>query len=107
MLADGLVNAGLWLGPVLTAPEAAAFALSWQAGNAPAQQADARHANDNPRAPLYWLVNFLSGRGLGLKAGQAVITGSFAGLLTLPTGQAVRFRYGELAKFEVTFQSAD
>jgi len=104
MLADGLVNNGLWLGPALTAPEAAAFELNWQAGEEPAQTAQARHPNGHPRAPLYWLANFLRGRGLGLKAGQAVITGSYAGVLTVPADQTLKFEYAGLARFEVQFR---
>lgn len=104
MLADGLVNNGLWLGPELAAPEAAAFELRWQAGNEPAQIAQARHPNGQPRAPLYWLANFLRERGPGLKAGQAVITGSYAGVLTVPAGQALKFDYAGLARFEVEFR---
>lgn len=104
MLADGLVNNGLWLGPELAAPEAASFELSWQAGDQPAKKAQAKHPNGHPRAPLYWLANFLSERGLGLKAGQAVITGSYAGVLTVPAGQTVTFDYAGLARFEVEFR---
>lgn len=104
MLADGLVNNGLWLGPELAAPEAAAFELSWQAGSHPAQKAQAKHPNGHPRAPLYWLANFLRERGLGLKAGQAVITGSYAGVLTVPVGQTVTFDYAGLARFAVEFR---
>lgn len=103
MLADGLVNNGLWLGPELGA-EAAAFELGWQAGDEPRQTAQARHPNGHPRVPLYWLANFLRERGLGLKAGQAVITGSYAGVLTVPAGQTVTFEYAGLARFEVEFR---
>jgi 2-keto-4-pentenoate hydratase len=104
MLADGLVNNGLWLGPELAAPEAAAFELSWQAGDEPLQTAQAKHPNGHPRAPLYWLANFLRERGLGLKAGQAVITGSYAGVLTVPAGKTLKFEYAGLARFEVEFR---
>jgi len=104
MLADGLVNNGLWLGPELTAPEAAAFELRWQAGEQAPQTALAKHPNGHPRAPLYWLANFLRERGLGLKAGQAVITGSYAGVLTAPAGQSLQFDYAGLARFEVEFR---
>jgi len=104
MLADGLVNNGLWLGPELAGPEAAAFELRWQAGEQAPQTAHAKHPNGHPRAPLYWLANFLRERGLGLKAGQAVITGSYAGVLTAPSGQVLKFDYAGLARFEVEFR---
>lgn len=106
MLADGLVNAGLWLGPELGGADVGAFALTWQAGDAPATHADAKHSDGQPRAPLYWLANFLSERGIGLTAGQAIITGSFAGLLSVPLGQPAKFDYAGLASFEVQFNPA-
>lgn len=105
MLADGLVNSGLWLGPALAAPEAAAFELAWQIENEPVQTSAARHPDGHPRTPLYWLVNFLRGRGIGLQAGQAVITGSYAGVLALPLGRRVTLNYGPMARFEVTFSA--
>ncbi|WP_177218954.1 fumarylacetoacetate hydrolase family protein [Polaromonas sp. OV174] len=106
LLADGLVNDGLWLGPALAATEAPAFELSWQIEGEPVQQAQARHPNGQPRAPLYWLANFLRERGLGLLAGQTVITGSYAGVLELPLQRRVRFDYGGLARFELSFAAA-
>lgn len=104
LLADGIVNNGLWLGPVLSGPDVAAFALSWQVAGGDTQTADARHPDGHPRTPLYWLANFLRERGVGLMAGQAVITGSYAGVLTLPMGQRTQFDYAGLARFEVEFR---
>lgn len=106
MLADGLVNSGLWLGPALAAPEASAFELNWQIEGETAQTTPARHPDGHPRAPLYWLANFLRERGIALQAGQAVITGSYAGVLTLPLGRRATFGYGPLASFEVAFSVA-
>ncbi|MBW8722984.1 MAG: fumarylacetoacetate hydrolase family protein [Polaromonas sp.] len=105
LLADCIVNNGLWLGPELGAADVAAFELNWQVAGAPAQNAPARHPDGHPRAPLYWLANFLRERGMGLQAGQAVITGSYAGVLTLPMGKCTRFDYAGLARFEVEFRS--
>lgn len=105
LLADGLVNSGLWLGPALAAPEAPAFELRWQIEGEAVQTQPARHPDGQPRAPLYWLANFLRERGMGLQAGQAVITGSFAGVLALPLGRRVTLDYGALARFDVTFSA--
>jgi len=104
LLADGVVNNGLWLGPELGAPDTAAFELNWQVEGEPAQNAQAQHPNGHPRTPLYWLANFLRERGIGLQAGQAVITGSYAGVLTVPMGKRTRFDYAGLAHFEVEFR---
>ena len=38
----------------------------------------------DPRRPLYWLAEFLRQQGIGLRAGQVVITGSLAGAPALP-----------------------
>ncbi len=105
LLADGVVNNGLWLGPELGGPDVSAFELTWQVAGEPAQTAEARHPNGDPRTPLYWLANFLSERGIGLLAGQAVITGSYAGVLTLPLGKRTQFDYAGLARFEVEFRN--
>lgn len=109
-LADGLVNQGLWLGPVLNPQEGletSRFELSVDIANGEQQsdtlQKSAIHPNGFPKAGLYWLVNFLSAQGIGLTQGQYVITGSYAGVLDLPLAQVCKFEYGELGQFSVTF----
>jgi 2-keto-4-pentenoate hydratase len=104
LLADGIVNNGLWLGPELGGPDVSAFELTWQVAGETAQTAEATHPNGDPRTPLYWLANFLRERGVGLLAGQAVITGSYAGVLTLPFGKRTHFDYAGLARFDVEFR---
>ena len=110
-LADGLVNQGLWLGPVLNPQkglEMSCFELSVDIANGEHQQSDtlqksAIHPNGFPKAGLYWLVNFLSAQGIGLTQGQYVITGSYAGVLDLPLNQHCQFHYGELGQFGLQF----
>lgn len=103
MMADGQVNAGLWLGPEIAGPEAGHFDLRWQAGEQDAVHLAARHPDGHPRAPFHWLANFLRERGIGLFAGQVVTTGSYAGLLSAPIGQPLIFDYAGLASFSVQF----
>jgi 2-keto-4-pentenoate hydratase len=111
-LADGLVNQGLYLGPKIHYPKGddvnsvAAFELtvSQGAGSHPGLY-QAKHPNHNPKAGLYWLVNFLSQQGIGIQAGQQVITGSYAGVLDLPMDQDIHFAYGDLGQFTVMFQA--
>lgn len=102
-LADGLFNQGLWLGPVLNGPEQASFTLTLTPSEQTPVTHTARHPNDNPRAPLPWLVNFLRAQGVPLTAGQVIITGSFAGVLELPFGRYICWQFGEEPAFQLSF----
>jgi 2-keto-4-pentenoate hydratase len=105
MLADGLVNQGLFIGPQvdnLAAYHAHEFDLTLT-HSGKTQQLTAKHPNGNPRAPLYWLVEFLRSQGQGVVAGQAIITGSFAGVLDVPLGQTIRLEYAGLGTLDVNF----
>lgn len=110
-LADGLVNQGLWLGPVLNPQkdlETSHFELSVNIANGEQLQNEtlqksAIHPNGFPKVGLYWLVNFLSAQGIDLTQGQYVITGSYAGVLDLPLAQVCDFEYGALGQFAITF----
>ncbi|MEO7243355.1 MAG: hypothetical protein ABIW85_10645, partial [Variovorax sp.] len=61
-----------------------------------AHMREARHPNGDPRQPLYWLVEFLRARGIGLRRGQSIITGSLAGVVSLPAQRHARLRFGDL-----------
>ena len=94
LLADGLVNGGRWLGPALTATvstDVSAFTPNRAIENEFSMKLKAQHPNGDPGAPLYRLLNFLRERGVGLRSGQAVITGSYAGVLALRSRQRGRF----------------
>jgi 2-keto-4-pentenoate hydratase len=64
-----------------------------------------QHPDIHPRAPLYWLVEFLRSRGEGIVAGQAVITGSFAGVIEVPLNTNIRIDYAGLGSMEVSFNA--
>lgn len=121
-LADGLFNQGLYLGPQLAqdksalaaaitsdsepgihASEHSRFLLQIRLADGSLIEKNAVHPNNNPKAGLYWLVNFLSAQGIGLTAGQAVITGSYAGVIDLPFGEDISFQYGKLGQFSLRF----
>jgi 2-keto-4-pentenoate hydratase len=105
-LADGLLNQGLFIGPQVNGEQARATAgmtITVQPEAEPERRLDGRHPNAEPRAPLYWLAEFLRSRGQGLQAGQAVITGSYAGSFDLPVGQQATIRYGDLGVLTVRF----
>ena len=103
LMADGMWNQSLVLGPVLASLEAElAFELTVSVAGQPDVQQAASHPNGDPRRPLVWLAEFLRVQGVGLRAGQAVITGSFAGALRVPLNVPVTLRYGELGQVGLT-----
>jgi 2-keto-4-pentenoate hydratase len=105
-LADGLLNQGLFLGPQVDCEHACTTAtmaihVSQEAGQI--SKLAGRHPNAEPRAPLYWLAEFLRGTGQGLQAGQAVITGSYVASFEVPVAQDIAIRYGDLGELTVRF----
>jgi 2-keto-4-pentenoate hydratase len=107
-LADGLVNQGLFIGPEVDAEAARATAqmtITVTYADGTSSQHQGKHPNGQPRAPLYWLAEFLRQRGEGIVAGQAVITGSFAGILDVPLSEAVVIDYEGLGRMTVNFNA--
>lgn len=107
-LADGLVNQGVFLGPELPATasrNATAFEVRLQVGNAPLQVLQGVHPDGLPRKAVYWLAEFLRARGQGLKAGQVLITGSYAGAPWVPVGEPMNVRYEGLGHVTLTLSA--
>jgi 2-keto-4-pentenoate hydratase len=105
-LADGLVNQGLFIGPQVdtdAASRATDIALRIRAPQAEERTLAGHHPDTHPRAPLYWLAEFLRSRGDGLRAGQVVITGSYAGAVDVPPATDLEIVYGELGSLHVHF----
>lgn len=105
MLADCLVNQGLFIGPQVDselARGASEFPINLSYAGHSSEHLG-KHPNGQPRAPLYWLVEFLRSRGQGIVAGQAVITGSFAGVLEVPLNTEITLEYAGLGRFQVSF----
>ncbi|MCP2089957.1 UNVERIFIED_ORG: 2-keto-4-pentenoate hydratase [Paraburkholderia sediminicola] len=112
LLADGLFNAGLVLGPRVNLFDGATpadlpveFDLGLTRIGEEAVTLTGRHPDQGVLAPIVWLANFLRARGLGLYAGQAVITGSYAGVLDLTVGRELLIRFGELGTLPISFLS--
>lgn len=102
-LADGLLNQGMLIGPRIGASTSASMPIHVQMEEGCDFTLDGKHPNADPRAPLHWLAEFLRSRGQGLQAGQAVITGSFAGSFELPVGEDITIRFGEFGRIKVRF----
>ncbi|MGE8655729.1 MAG: 2-keto-4-pentenoate hydratase [Achromobacter sp.] len=105
LLADHMFNAGLVLGPRIASPDAApaSMTLTLSIDGVEVEQHAGIHPNDNAKAGLYWLANFLREQGLGLRAGQHVITGSYAGFLDVPAGRDLELAYGDLGVLKLRF----
>ncbi|WP_428242849.1 hypothetical protein [Gynuella sp.] len=103
LLADGLFNQGLYLGPVVS-ESPAAFLIQVEYSHEDIRL-DGHHPNADARAPLTWLVNFLNERGHTIEAGQAVITGSYAGVINVPFTQ-ITVRYGDFGSMTVDLKQS-
>lgn len=106
MLADGLVNQGLFIGPEVdsgSARSASSFTVTMTCANGEVIERQGQHPNTHPRAPLYWLAEFLRSRGQGIVAGQAVITGSYAGVIEVPVDTDIQIDYAGLGRMNVSF----
>ncbi len=102
LLADGLFNSGLLLGPAFNERPWRPFDLAFTVNGQHSTHA-ARNADGEPRPGLYWLANYLRENGLGLKAGQVVITGSMAGVPTWPAATRVQVQYDAQDAFDFSF----
>lgn len=110
-LADCVSNQGLFLGPAvaggLQAPlDEFALKIERMDGATPAllKMQQGKHPDGNPLLPLYWIANFQAARGIGLRAGQIVTTGSYAGAIDLPLSVPLRIQFGELGEIAVEFR---
>jgi 2-keto-4-pentenoate hydratase len=59
------------------------------------------HPSGHPMKSLAWLVHFLNSRRQGLKAGEIVTTGSYAGIVEAPLGVPIQVKLDRLASLEV------
>lgn len=106
IVADNGANGGLVLGPAVEAwrkidlPSAQAT-LSFD-GKAVAEGTGAAVLG-NPLDALVWLANDLSQHGYGLKAGDAVTTGTVASVYFAAPGQTVTADFGPIGEVEVRF----
>jgi 2-keto-4-pentenoate hydratase len=99
MMADCVQNQGLFVGPVVAdGPDAplAAFPVTISGANGVLSKHDGRHGDGHPLRPLVWLANFLAARGEGLRAGQVVTTGSYAGAIEVPMDESLTVAFGSL-----------
>lgn len=108
-LADCLVNQGLFIGPEISkeqAYNAAEIAIQISDGTT-TQSFDGKHPNGLAQKPLYWLVNRLSELGIDIAKGQAMITGSYAGVVEIETNKEYSVSYQGIGEYSIEFSSAN
>ena len=104
VLADSFNNHGLFIGPVI--PGALDHALdklhvTITTANGTLFDKVHPHPSGHPMNSLRWLVHFLNGRGEGLKAGEIVTTGSYAGIVEAPPGVPIHVQLSNLGGLDV------
>jgi 2-keto-4-pentenoate hydratase len=106
-LADGLVNQGMFVGPEIDREKAIAAANVniTVSQDTEVQTFEGKHPNLAPLSPVHWLVNFLTRRGISLKAGEAMITGSFCGIVEVEFNKLTSISYEGIGKYQVTFNA--
>jgi 2-keto-4-pentenoate hydratase len=110
LLADGLFNHGLVLGPSIQLSSAGMPSVLEITVRDTAKEhlnISGRHPDGDPLLPIVWLANFLSAQGIGLQAGQVIITGSYAGVLDVPVNQPLHVQFGDLGVLPAYFSTLE
>jgi len=109
LLADGMNNEGLIVGPAVENAQARTidvFQVLISGLDGFRLERAGRHPDGHPLKPLVWLANFLRERGDRLRAGQIVTTGSYAGALDVPLATPLTVTFGALGQMHVTLDPA-
>ena len=107
-LADCMLNQGVYVGPEIdldTAINAHAIKITVVQGEEK-RELDGKHPNDRAIDGLIWLANYMSERGVDLKAGAAIITGSFKGIVNMAFDVETSIAYEGIGEYSVTFKRA-
>lgn len=107
-LADGIANAGLFIGPAVRDPWRHAlgeFPITVTSGGKLLATKDGKHPDRHPLRPLHWLANYLAHNGAPLREGMIVTTGSYCGIVEVPIGETLTFTYGDLGGLSAAFVS--
>ena len=106
VIAEGVYAVAIVLGGALTPITGLDLALEglvWEHNGAVAATNTAAEVMGNPLTSLAWVANHLGGRGLGLRAGDVVMTGSVSKLLRPRAGDTIRASYTRLGSVSVRF----
>jgi len=106
VIAEGVYAVAIVLGNALvpiTGLDLALEGLVYEQSGTLAATATAAEVMGNPLNSLAWVANHLGSRGLGLRAGDVVMTGSVSKLLRPRAGESVRATYTRLGSTSVRF----
>jgi 2-keto-4-pentenoate hydratase len=106
VVADGVFAKAIVVGTMLTPVSHLDLALEglvYELNGAIAATNTAAEVMGGPGTSLAWIANHLGARGLGLKAGDVVMTGSVSALLRPKIGDTVRAAYTRLGSVSARF----
>ena len=107
ILADGAGSGGLVVGPAIQDwrdRDLAGPDVVLSSNGRERRRGSAGAALGHPTAPVLWLANELSRRGIGLVAGQYVSTGTLTGMLRPKPGETFVADFGPLGQVEATYR---
>ena len=106
-LADCLVNQGMYIGPEIEREKAfGADNINITVTQGEQTQAFAgKHPNASAHGPVYWLINYMTRRGVNFQAGEAIITGSFCGIVEVEFDKVTTVNYDGLGEYQVSFRA--
>lgn len=105
-LADGMINQGMFVGPEIDkdlAINASEITIQIHQGD-DIKSLDGKHPNPRAVDGLLWLVNYLTKRGVSFKAGQAIITGSFKGIVNVAFDLPTHIAYEGIGEYDIVFK---
>lgn len=106
VIADGVYASAIVLGNVLTPAthlDLALEGLVYELNGAVAATSTAAEVMGNPANSLAWIANHMGARGLSLRAGDIVMTGSVSAVLRPKAGDTVRATFTRLGSVGVRF----
>jgi 2-keto-4-pentenoate hydratase len=106
VVADGVFASAIVVGAMLTPVvhlDLALEGLVYELSGVRAATNTAAEVMDGPANSLAWVANHLGGRGLGLRSGDIVMTGSVSALLRPKAGDTVRATYTRLGSVSARF----
>jgi 2-keto-4-pentenoate hydratase len=104
ILADAFNNFGLWIGPKLEGlfdKDLETVHVTITSPDGTLMDENRKHPSVHPLKAYTWLIHFLNSRGEGLKAGEIVTTGSYAGVVDAPLSKPVRVELGGIGVIEI------